>query len=67
MSLGLLGVLLVGGSGCLNIWSADPVARTNELMVVSEDLRQAKYDWQRIWFLDQPSHLTPQTVHGGIQ
>ena len=23
-------------------------------------------EWERIWFLDQPSHLTPLRTHGGI-
>ena len=32
----------------------------------SEDLRQIDYEWERIWFTDQPSHLTPERVHGGI-
>src|SRR5262249_51666347 len=32
----------------------------------SEDLRQIENEWERIWFVDQPSHLTPERVHGGI-
>jgi hypothetical protein len=32
----------------------------------SEDLRQAGQDWRRIWMNDQPSHLTPARVDGGI-
>ena len=23
-------------------------------------------EWERIWFLDQPSHMTPLRTHGGI-
>ena len=23
-------------------------------------------DWERFWFLDQPSHLTPIRTHGGL-
>jgi hypothetical protein len=23
-------------------------------------------EWERFWMLDQPSHLTPDRVHGGI-
>lgn len=65
--LSLLGTVLGLNSGCmLNIWSSDPVDRTRELLVVSEDMRQIESEWRRAWFLDQPSHLTPQRVHGGV-
>jgi hypothetical protein len=66
----LLAVLMAGAlsnTGCLlNIYSSDPNERTNELLNNSEDLRTIRYEWERIWFTDQPSHLTPQRVHGGI-
>jgi hypothetical protein len=39
----------------------------NQLINQSEDLRQVREEWQRIWFTDQPSHMTPDRVHGGIQ
>jgi hypothetical protein len=39
----------------------------NELMNNSEDLRVIEEEWERIWFNDQPSHLNPQRIHGGIQ
>jgi hypothetical protein len=32
----------------------------------SEDLRHIKNEWRRFWFNDQPSHLTPERIHGGI-
>ena len=60
--------LVLSNSGCfLNIYSSDPNRRIQELMNVSEDLRQIEYEWERIWFVDQPSHMTPERVHGGIQ
>jgi hypothetical protein len=60
--------LLLSNSGCLiNIYSSDPNRRVQELLNTSEDLRQIEYEWERIWFTDQPSHLTPERVHGGIQ
>ena len=66
--LAVLGVLLTSSSGCLlNIWNHDPVRRSHELLVVSENYRTIYDEWERIWFIDQPSHLTPQRVHGGIQ
>ncbi len=60
--------LIVSNSGCLlNIYSSNPNRRIRELLNTSEDLRQIEYEWERIWFTDQPSHMTPERVHGGIQ
>ena len=60
--------LVLSNSGCLiNIFSSDPNRRIQELLNISEDLRQIEYEWERIWFVDQPSHMTPERVHGGIQ
>jgi hypothetical protein len=59
--------LALANAGCLiNIWSGDPNVRMEQEMFVSEDLRQVCDEWRRIWFTDQPSHLTPVRVHGGI-
>jgi hypothetical protein len=63
-----LAVCVLSNAGCLlNIYSSDPNRRILELLNNSEDLRQIEYEWERIWFTDQPSHLTPERVHGGIQ
>jgi hypothetical protein len=60
--------LATANSGCLiNAYSSDPNRRAAELINQSEDLRQIEYERERIWFTDQPSHLTPERVHGGIQ
>jgi len=60
--------LALGNTGCLiNIYSADPLLRINELLNTSEDLRQIEGEWARFWFVDQPSHLTPERIHGGVQ
>ena len=60
--------LVAGNTGCLiNAYSSDPNRRMHELINNSEDLRQIEYEWERIWFNDEPSHLTPERVHGGIQ
>ncbi len=40
--------------------------RVEQLLVDSENLRMAGDDWERFWFLDQPSHLTPFRTHGGL-
>ena len=59
--------MILMNTGCLlNIYSSDPNRRTQELLNTSEDLRQIEYEWERIWFTDQPSHMTPERVHGGI-
>lgn len=57
----------LGATGCLiNPYSSNPNRRINQLLNTSEDLRQIEYEWERIWFTDQPSHLSPQRVHGGV-
>jgi hypothetical protein len=63
-----MAVLVGSNTGCLiNAYSSDPNRRIVELLNQSEDLRQIEYEWERIWFTDQPSHLTPERVHGGIE
>ena len=59
--------LLTTSTGCLiPIYSGDPVRRAQQLIFTSEDLRTITDEWERIWFLDQPSHMTPWRTHGGI-
>ena len=66
--LAIVGAMLAANAGCLlNIWSPDPVRRSRELLVVSENMRMIQDEWERIWFLDQPDHSSPYRVHGGIQ
>lgn len=60
--------LTMSSTGCLiPIYLSDPNRRMGELINTSEDLRQIQNEWERIWFTDQPSHLTPERIHGGIQ
>jgi hypothetical protein len=64
----VLAGLVLSNTGCLiNAYSSDPNRRMNELLNNSEDLRQIEYEWERFWFNDQPSHMTPERVNGGIQ
>jgi hypothetical protein len=64
----MLAGLILSNTGCfLNIWSPDPNRRMLELLNVSEDLRQIGNEWERIWMIDQPSHLTYDRIHGGLQ
>lgn len=58
---------LCGNVGCfLPIYSGDPAIRTRQLIYESENMRHIMEEWERFWFLDQPSHLTPRRVHGGV-
>jgi len=59
--------MLSANLGCLiPIYSADPARRAQQLIFTSEDLRSVLDEWERIWFLDQPSHMKPFRTHGGI-
>ena len=63
----LLGFVVSASAGCLiPAYSGDPVHRTRQLIFTSEDLRAALQEWERIWFLDQPDHMTIERVHGGV-
>lgn len=63
----LLAATLAAQSGCfIPIYSGDPARRTRQLMFSSENMRMLLDDWERFWFLDQPSHLTPYRTHGGV-
>ncbi len=54
-------------TGCLiPIYSGDPLRRAQQLIFTSEDLRTITDEWERIWFLDQPSHMTMYRTHGGV-
>lgn len=68
LALAAMLALTVLNTGCLiNLYSADPNIRIRQLLNQSEDLRQIEYEWERIWFTDHPSHLTPERVDGAIQ
>ncbi len=67
LQLVLLTVCLSTSVGCfLPLYSATPERRVQQLLFTSEDLRMIVDEWERIWFLDSPSHLTPLRTHGGI-
>jgi hypothetical protein len=58
---------LAASAGCLiPMYSADPARRAQQLIFTSEDLRSFLDEWERVWFLDQPSHMKPIRTHGGI-
>lgn len=63
----LLGMVLGTNVGCfIPIYSGERPRRTQQLIFNSEDFRSLINQWERIWFLDQPDHMTPQRVHGGV-
>ena len=68
-ALALMVAALALFEGCAPIplphYAAWKPKRVEELLVDSENLRQAGDDWERFWLLDQPSHMTPFRTHGG--
>ena len=63
----VIGLWIGANAGCLlPAYSADPARRTQQLIFTSENLRAFLDEWERVWFLDQPSHLKPFRTHGGI-
>jgi hypothetical protein len=65
--LAVVAVATLANTGCfVNLWSSDPDDRMQQMLNVSEDLRQIKHEWNRFWMVDQPSHLTPVRIHGGV-
>lgn len=63
----LLSLSLGSTVGCaLPIYSGDPAIRTRQLIFTSENFRQIIQQWERIWFLDQPDHMAPDRIHGGV-
>ncbi len=63
MAMGMIAV----ATGCfIPIYSARPERRIQQLLYDSENFRAMADTWERFWFTDQPSHLTPVRVHGGV-
>ena len=63
----LLGLFVSTGTGCfLPAYSGDPQRRTQQLLNTSEGLRMFLDEWERIWMLDQPDHMSPYRTHGGV-
>jgi hypothetical protein len=53
--------------GCIiPAYSALPARRAEQLIYTSENLRAFTQEWERFWLLDQPDHMTPYRVHGGV-
>jgi hypothetical protein len=41
--------------------------RWGELTNTIEDLREIEAEWERIWIVDQPSHMVYERVRGGLE
>jgi hypothetical protein len=48
-------------------YSDNPNRRVQQLLIESEGWRQIEDEVERFWFRDQPSHLTYDRIHGGIE
>jgi hypothetical protein len=57
---------LLTGWHFVNVYSSDPNRRIIEMLNSSEDLGKIQQEWEHIWINDQPSHLAPTRIHGGI-
>jgi hypothetical protein len=66
----VVATLAVWSEGCAPVplphYAAYQPRRVEELLADSENLRQLGDEWERFWFLDQPSHMTPFRTHGGL-
>ena len=59
--------IVATSTGCLvPMYSGDPIRFAQQLIYTSKDLRAITDEWERIWFLDQPSHVPSWRTHGGI-
>jgi len=67
LNLVLLALFGLSNAGCfINLYSPDPPTRIRQLLVNSENLRVIQEEWERIWFTDHPSHLTPFRTDGAV-
>ncbi len=62
-----MALLTLSSTGCIvNQYSSNPTVRMEQMLIDSENLRQMHDEWRRFWMNDQPSHLTPYRIHGGV-
>jgi hypothetical protein len=50
----------------INVNSSDPMIRLEQMMIDSENLHKMRDELRPIHGNDQPSHLTPYRIHGGV-
>jgi hypothetical protein len=62
-----VGLLCITNTGCfMSFWSPVPAERSVQLMLMSEQLRQANFSVYRVMFMDDPSILAPQRNTGVV-
>ena len=63
----VLTAILSTSIGCIiPAFSGDRARLTQQLIFTSENQRQILHFWELYWHLDQPDHMAPQRVHGGV-
>ena len=61
----MLTALLGSSSGCfVNMYSADPLRRYQQLFFQSQDLALLEDDWNLFWQIDRPSYLSWKIYNG---
>jgi hypothetical protein len=62
-----MAALSLSSTGCIvNQYSSDPMVRMEQMLIDSENERQMHDAIRRFWMNDQPSHLTPYRIQGGV-
>ena len=62
-----IGILTMSNVGCyMNVWDPNPVVRMQQLIVMSENMRQTQDSGTQSMFLDTPSNLTPMQLNGVV-
>jgi hypothetical protein len=67
-TLAALAVLAIStSSGFLKIENPDSFVRMERCLIETENPRETSDEWRRGgWIQDQPTHLTPYRIHGGV-
>lgn len=60
----VIGICVMGLVGNPARRSVSPDERMR--LLLNDEDRSTRRGWTRPWMVDQPSHLTPDRVHGGI-
>lgn len=55
-----VGIVLLLAIHCFRLEVANAIENKR-----ATELSSARAEWARFWMIDQPSHVTPERVHGG--
>ena len=65
--LAAVAILSMSNAGCfMAVWDPNPVARTEQLLVMSEELRLSRQGIAQALFLDTPSNLNSMPMNGVV-